>query len=440
MAARDCAAALRSLKNLHLVANTGGRLGWTRAVPAHLGARLIALRDSAGRDLIRVPFAEDCPVSIVAVPNGGEHLPSYLSLWGGAASAAMSIEDAAVSCLFEVAERCSQMRDGSEPVVSTSAKELGVEAIDPGELVPLSRSKGRAADILGSEPIDWTSARRLDGEACWIPTDHCFRSSSPRKSAWSWPGESNGAATGISLGDATLRGLLEVVERDAVAIWWFNRVRRPPLRISMMDMPTIAPVARWLRTNRRRMHFLDITSDLGIPVVAAVSFHESGSGIALGFAADLDRERAAIRAMLEMMQFHAMVNLSLMRHPSSDDGELEQHTETARNWFLSARIVDEPYLLPDAEASYSPLTIASTEPSLALESCVAALGRHGFRPLVVDLSRPWIGIPAVKVIVPGLRSLKRFFGPGRLYDVPVSMGWHCKRCREDELNPRNLPT
>ena len=55
--------------------------------------------------------------------------------------------------------------------------------------------------------------------------------------------------------------------------------------------------------------------------------------------------------------------------------------------------------------------------------------------LVLDQTRPDIEAPVVRVIVPGLRHFYRRFGPGRLYDVPVKLGWLEKPLKEDELNP-----
>jgi ribosomal protein S12 methylthiotransferase accessory factor len=43
-----------------------------------------------------------------------------------------------------------------------------------------------------------------------------------------------------------------------------------------------------------------------------------------------------------------------------------------------------------------------------------------------------------KVIVPGMRHFWRRLGPGRLYTVPVRLGWRDRPAREDELNPRNV--
>ena len=48
--------------------------------------------------------------------------------------------------------------------------------------------------------------------------------------------------------------------------------------------------------------------------------------------------------------------------------------------------------------------------------------REGLDFLVLDQTRPDIGVPVVRVIVPGMRHFYRRFAPGRLYDVPVKLG------------------
>ena len=68
-------------------------------------------------------------------------------------------------------------------------------------------------------------------------------------------------------------------------------------------------------------------------------------------------------------------------------------------------------------------------------ACVDLAHNHGLETLVLDQTRPDIGLPVVKVIVPGLRHFWKRWGPGRLYDVPAALGWLPQRCREESLNP-----
>jgi ribosomal protein S12 methylthiotransferase accessory factor len=41
----------------------------------------------------------------------------------------------------------------------------------------------------------------------------------------------------------------------------------------------------------------------------------------------------------------------------------------------------------------------------------------------------------MRVIVPGMRHFYRRFAPGRLYDVPVKLGWLDRPVAEANLNP-----
>jgi len=55
--------------------------------------------------------------------------------------------------------------------------------------------------------------------------------------------------------------------------------------------------------------------------------------------------------------------------------------------------------------------------------------------LVLDQTRPDIGLPVVRVIVPGLRHFWERFAPGRLFDVPVDASWREHALAETDLNP-----
>jgi oxazoline/thiazoline synthase len=66
------------------------------------------------------------------------------------------------------------------------------------------------------------------------------------------------------------------------------------------------------------------------------------------------------------------------------------------------------------------------------------LRAQGLEMLVLDQTRPDVGLPVVRVIVPGLRHFWARYAPGRLYDVPVKLGWLPAPRRENEMNPRAM--
>jgi ribosomal protein S12 methylthiotransferase accessory factor len=70
-----------------------------------------------------------------------------------------------------------------------------------------------------------------------------------------------------------------------------------------------------------------------------------------------------------------------------------------------------------------------------INHCRSIIEAQGMEMLVLDQTRADVGMPVVKVVVPGLRHFWARYAPGRLYDVPVKMGWLEKPLREEELNP-----
>src|SRR5262249_30855576 len=109
-------------------------------------------------------------------------------------------------------------------------------------------------------------------------------------------------------------------------------------------------------------------------------------------------------------------------------------TPTLDRWLAEVTPTTEPWL---TEAGQAPLAPARATGDLAADvrAGVDAFARAGHETLVVDLTLPDVGVPVVKVVAPGLRHFWPRFGPGRLYDVPVTLGWLRGPTPEAELNP-----
>ncbi len=73
-------------------------------------------------------------------------------------------------------------------------------------------------------------------------------------------------------------------------------------------------------------------------------------------------------------------------------------------------------------------------------TCMRTVKQAGMDFLVLDQTRPDIEVPVARVIVPGMRHFYIRFAPGRLYDIPVKLGWLERPRTEAELNPVQPPT
>ena len=111
-------------------------------------------------------------------------------------------------------------------------------------------------------------------------------------------------------------------------------------------------------------------------------------------------------------------------------------------WLLNARVEDLSYLQPlDVPAKNIQIDFPELCPPTLHDSihfCVSKAKELGLEILVLDQTLPDIGLPVVKVFVPGLRHFWRRTAPGRLYDVPVKMGWLDQPHSEVDLNPLNI--
>ena len=83
---------------------------------------------------------------------------------------------------------------------------------------------------------------------------------------------------------AAFAALCECVERDALALWWHGGQGAPTVPTALID-ERHPRLSWWLDNRARRTRLYDLTTDLGVPVVAAVSADAAGRSVALGCAA-----------------------------------------------------------------------------------------------------------------------------------------------------------
>jgi ribosomal protein S12 methylthiotransferase accessory factor len=285
------------------------------------------------------------------------------------------------------------------------------------------------------KPMDWTAAWSMTEERYkWIPSAYCFFGHPDFRETLFCFSDSNGNAAGNTIEEAILQGFMELVERDAVALWWYNRLRRPRVDLDSFADPYITALAACYRDMGREFWVLDITSDLGIPVFAAVSrrVDRAAEDILVGFGAHFDARVALLRALTEINQFLPCV--------SETDGKGNTvywfHDQEAIKWWKTVTIASEPYLVPsDAAPTGNGRAPVARDLKEDVERCVETVRARGLEMLVLDQTQPDVGLSVVKVFVPGLRHFWKRFGPGRLYDVPVQQGWLAAPLPEEELNP-----
>jgi oxazoline/thiazoline synthase len=371
-------------------------------------------------------------------------------LSGGSFGKGSTAEQGEASALMEAIERYSGIFQGDEIRLTQRFKDFPPgDAIPPNAVQLFSDAQFRGErlaiegpDVTPTPPpfdpsaeIEWSPVWSLRDERFkYLPTSLLYFFHTDGLAAGEIHADSNGCAAGNTIEEAIVQGFLELVERDSYAIWWYNRLQRQELNLGQFDDSYVRDLKSQLSETGRRLWVLDITNDLGIPSFVALS-HAAQNGydfVEYGSGSHFDARIALLRALTEVNQFLA-IGLMGARNtsPTSQEDGSPFHLR------------DHPYLIPSAPSqtrSDFGAEFGGLDKREQVMACVNVAKRLGLDFLVLDQTRPDIEVPVVRVIVPGLRHFYRRFGPGRLYDVPVKLGWCDRPLMENELNPLHPQT
>lgn len=384
--------------------------------------------------------------------------PTFESIASGAGDRAGgkggTDEEARTSALAEAVERFAGTFHGDEEEIIGAFRDLGSDALHPSVHLGFSDAQyegrhGWSLDRDGDfswiparleldEPVSWGWVSSLtSGEQRLVLNAHLYLGFTGAGRA-NCRADTNGLAAGNDFDEAVLQGLLELVERDAVAIWWYNRTRQAEVDLEPVEDQAIQASMEYHDGHGRSLWVLDLTTDLGIPCCAAVSApHDPEEpGLLLGFGAHVDPVIALRRAVTEVNQVSPWVL----------DGIAEQRAfasehPVAHRWLTSATVATEPYLVPDSGKVADraqvdqPVSGRGADIGRHVGDVVALLAERGLEVYVHDMSRSNVPLSVVRVVAPGLRHFWPRFGPGRLYSVPVELGRLSRPMAESALNP-----
>lgn len=131
----------------------------------------------------------------------------------------------------------------------------------------------------------------------------------------------NGSAAGNCATEATIHGISELVERDAVAIFTYHRLPAREIDLASIRHPTSQELCDALVRAGLRLALHDYTTDLRLPVVYAVAWDPRadstrGPAFAWGAGCSLNPEVAVLRSLTEVCQDRATA-VRLMRWAES---------------------------------------------------------------------------------------------------------------------------
>lgn len=275
--------------------------------------------------------------------------------------------------------------------------------------------------------------------------------------------DSTGAAAGTSIEEALYKGVCEIIERDAYAIIYYNKL--PARKIAKKAIPDIE--IQFLINYIERHYFdvviFDITLDIKVPIFLCILIDKTSIGpkIIVGVKCSLFWKEAIHGAIMEALQglnstreLFSIKNSLGEKNFNKITNSVKPIVERLLFWarpssiahmdFLLALPYQQPSLLQYKKYDES----ASFRKRLAL--VVQKLEETGIRDVywkkITPLNLDKFSLYAAKVVIPELQPISLdnkylYFGGKRLYTVPVKLGLRKSPIKERELNtiPHPLP-
>jgi len=249
-------------------------------------------------------------------------------------------------------------------------------------------------------PIAWVKGYDLiEGEDIWVPAAAVYHPYESTKDLQLFRSNTNGLASGNNLEEAVLHAMCEVVERDA---WSICEARRKPIKDVVVDedCPVVSELLAKFRAQGVEVHLKDLTSDVGIPTIAAAADDvrmKDPALLNLGVGTHLSPRVAAIRALTEVAQSRC----------TQIHGAREDTTKADVNRKLGyerMKRLNSMYFNTSEEVRISDLPEFDTEDLLEdIEVVLDHIVEKGFdQVIVVELTRPELDVPVVRVIIPGM--------------------------------------
>lgn len=365
----------------------------------------------------------------------------------------VSREQAKASALGEALERQAAQYLGDEKTLFARPEDLPHRAYLPQQLSPFSEQqyqwftqyqKASLHTPQWVEPYDQNTAIHWypcwslrDAQPCYAPAAYCFANTPFDDHKYSLY-HHNGNSAGNTREEAILQGLLEVIERDAVAIWWYNQVPRPAIDPSVIPTEQRASIDASL--GDWEYWILDISHDIDVVSCVAVGQHRESKSFALGFGCHIEPGVACARALTEMYQL-IQIKDQVTGPFDFDAIEALPYLFPKRN---TAKKMRQDFSFfnrasPRRTAFFSGIgAIINSTIEDEIVSLVKGLATLGFDTCIADYSRSGLPLKTLKVIVPGLCHFWPQLDNPRLFQLPASLGWLSKPLAPQDRNPLDL--
>jgi len=303
--------------------------------------------------------------------------------------------------ICELMERCLATRFSQQDLVFGTESRLGSRAVNVRDFSLMSAYEREvsSADYVHYTPdlpLHWTDCWQVRQDGTLVPRLMPAALTYLRFS-WKHPSErfvatlSAGIASGTCHADALLHAFYELVERDAFAIAWLNYLSLPRIDVPTLESAYLQDSRERLLADGFRLTFVDLTTEIGIPVYLAVIQQSdcrmgNVNWFAPGLGANLSPMKALQRAYSEALEM--LVNFCSFE----TDGEIRpRHIGIDDTRFDVKEYFDSCEFLHGSSASVrlpsaTPSIIRTGETLGELEVCLRKMHDCGIECYFADLT------------------------------------------------------
>jgi ribosomal protein S12 methylthiotransferase accessory factor len=309
--------------------------------------------------------------------------------------------------------RLGSFRESDGPCVPPSAWALFSDAQYDAPDFPVPRFT-EDTRIRWAPAFSLTRDRPVDVPASFVFIPYVPASGEARIVPWQ---VSTGLACHTSLARASLKALLEVIERDAFMLFWHRRIRCPAIDVSTITDRHLRELLALTEVPGYERHILLLTADVSVPIVLVVlTCDEHKPFVVMGCAADCRPENALRLALEEaLLSMHGIGALAAQRPEydaeADDYGDVTDLMRHALIYAVDPRLreVMRAQLRPAGTIRWDELPRAEASATLPqLRWLVNELDRRGLEAIVADITTidvDDVGFKVVRGIVPGMQPL-----------------------------------
>ncbi len=366
-------------------------------------------------------------------------------------------EKAKMKALGEALERYCLSVYKREGMIYSAADKLGSKSLDLTTIVAFSPSQLRQKEFQNfqvhkEDKLWWVKGYSLtDKRSILVPAQLVFVPYVFSNEPCIRLPITTGAAAGTSLAKTILRGINEIVERDAFMIFYLNKLVPPRLNLESARNSQLAGIYQKFKRYNLELFIFNITTDIPIASIMAVIVDKTGLGpaISVGLKASQNPLEAIIGAIEEAEHTRPWLRdvLSGIDYNKPSNGDEIDLGERGLLWSPVKMVSKLDYLLKKSAYFDVVSFINNFHTDFDLNKITNYFRDQNLEIVVVDVTQSLVkkkGFYVVKVIIPKLQPLYltedyKYFGGTRLYEVPVKLGYQQVAKVEQQFNKTPHP-